>query len=327
MTVRAFFRAVKVENATPPYDTLYLKVLYPARMPGENIESYQGSVPADSEQAPFPVAIFFNGFNCEPALYQWLAVEMATRGMVVITFAWVAEYLPRAIGITPGVNLAMSTPTSYGTGSTALALPTLLAELDRLQAEGILAGMLNLQQIILGGHSGGGRIALENANPQFYPQVVAAFSYGAHSAAPTMLGFEPGMILPLPSSLPMLVMGGTRDGVIAAMSGIYGLSNGNATTSIVRTFNEAIAGGRNDTYLMLLEGANHFSITYPPDTTTGSSLLDLPATQPEDKIRSLLGEVVGLFIDAHVRHKPEASEALENILNNANPLIATFERK
>lgn len=33
-TIRAFFRAVKVENAQPPYDTFHLKVFYPARMSG-----------------------------------------------------------------------------------------------------------------------------------------------------------------------------------------------------------------------------------------------------------------------------------------------------
>jgi hypothetical protein len=27
MTVRAFYRAAKVENAQPPYDTIYLKVI------------------------------------------------------------------------------------------------------------------------------------------------------------------------------------------------------------------------------------------------------------------------------------------------------------
>lgn len=328
MTVRGFFRAVKVESAKPPYDTIHLKVLYPAQISGSQQQLAQGILPADSDLAPFPIVIFFGGINCEPSMYHWLAVQLAQRGMVVVTYAWIGENLPGMVSLSPGVDIAMAKPATYGTGSTALALPALLAELESLQANGILAGMLNLEQIILGGHSAGGRMALENANPRFYPQVAAAFAYGAHSAAATMLGFPPNTILPLPSDVPMLLMGGTRDGVIAANRWIYGMSGADPTESIRRTFEEAIAGGRDDKYLLLLEGANHFSIAYPSDSTVGSSLQDLPATQPEDAIRSLLGDAVGLFIDAHVRHKMGASQALDELLSSHNPLVAFYvERK
>ena len=327
MTVRAFFRAAKVESATPPYDTIHLKVLYPARMSGSEQKRNLGMVPADAELAPFPVVIFFGGVNCSPEMYQWLAVGLAQRGLVVVTFAWVAENWPGAIALTPGVDLAMVKPDTYGKGPTATALPALLAELEKLQSQGILAGMLDLQKIILGGHSAGGRTALESADPRFYPQVTSAFAYGAHSAAATMLGFEPNIILPLPSSLPLLLMGGTCDGVIAASCWRYGISTSNPTKSIVRTFNEAITGGRNDTYLVIFEGANHFCVVYPPDPTIGSSFLDLPATQPEDQIRSLMLETVGLFINAHVRAKPELSHALAHLLGDSNALVASFERK
>ena len=323
--IRAFFRAAKVENAKPPYNTIHLKVLYPAKMSGSQQQLAQGIVPADSDKAPFPVVIFFSGINCTSQMYQWLAVQLAQRGMVVVTFDWVAENLPGIFSLTPGVDIAMWKPDKYGTGSTASALPALLGELASLQSEGVLEGMLNLQQIILGGHSAGGRIALENAEPRFFPQVAAAFAYGAHNAAPIMLGFAPETILPLPSSLPLLLIGGTKDGVIATSSGQYGLSN-DATTAVVRTFHEAITGGRDDTYLLILEGANHFSIAYPPDITTASPF-DLPATQPEEAIRSLVGETIGLFIDAHVRHKPDASPALESLLLGANPTIALLARK
>ena len=325
--IRAFFRAAKVSSAKPPYDTIHLKVLYPAQMSSSERQGNFGVIPAESTQAPFPVLIFFNGFNCSPEMYHWLAVKLVERGLVVVTFACVSEYLTGIIGMTPGVDVAMGIPATYGTAPTALAMPTLLAELETIQAKGVLAGMLNLQQIILGGHSGGGRVALENADPRFYPQVAAAFSYGGHSAAPTMLGFEPGTILPLSGARPLLLMGGTCDGVIAASSDRYGMPLGDATSSIVRTFKEAFAGGRNDTYVALLEGANHFSIAYPLDTTTASSFLDLPATQPEDKIRSLLVETIGLFIDAFVRQKQEALPALNQLLSSANPLVAYFETK
>gem|GEM_PF-3118574 len=38
MTVRALFRAAKVTAATPPYDTLHVKVFYPARLAGGDQE-------------------------------------------------------------------------------------------------------------------------------------------------------------------------------------------------------------------------------------------------------------------------------------------------
>jgi len=326
-TIRAFFRAVKVDSAQPPYDTIQLKVIYPARMSGSELERDLGIVPADSEQAPFPVVIFFGGANCSAEMYQWLAVKLAERGLVVVTFNWVAEILPGFVGLTPGVDIAVWTPQTYGTGPTASALPAILTELQRLQTEGILAEMLDLQRIVLGGHSAGGRVAIESADSRFYPQLAAGFGYGVHSLGAVKLGYEPGTILPLPSSLPMLLMGGTCDGVIANSSDRYGMSPGNATTAVIRTFREAIAGGRNDTYLVLLEGANHFSIADPFDPTTGRPVLDFPVTQPGDKIRSLMAETIGLFIDAHVRHQPTALPALNQLLATGNSLVQLFDCK
>lgn len=236
MNVRAFFQAARVENASDPYDTIHLKVFYPAQMTGSDREQNLGIVRADPQYSPFKVVIFFNGINCDAQLYQWLAVKLARRGLVVVTFSWVAENLPGIVGLTPGVDIKMLAPDTYGTAPTASALPTLLKVLEGLQAESVLAGLLDLDQIILGGHSAGGRVAIESATKRFFPQVVAAFAYGAHTAAAVQLGYPPSTILPLPDSLPLLLIGGTCDGVIANSSHRYGVTWERATTPIERTY-------------------------------------------------------------------------------------------
>jgi hypothetical protein len=69
MTVRALFRAAVVDGAPPPYNTLHLKVFYPAHLSGDDRDQNLGIVSANAEQAPFPMVILFNGINCGPEVY------------------------------------------------------------------------------------------------------------------------------------------------------------------------------------------------------------------------------------------------------------------
>ncbi|MBE9049011.1 dienelactone hydrolase [Nostocales cyanobacterium LEGE 11386] len=327
MNIRAIVEAAKVDDAQSPYDTIHLKILYPALILESDVAKNMGIMPVNPEKAPFPVVIFFNGFNCDAQQYQWLGIKLAERGLVVVLFNWIAETLPGMTSFTPGFNLEHRKPTLYRTAPTASALPAVLATLEKLQTRSILAGKLDLQRIILGGHSEGGRVAMENADPQFFPQVAASFAYGTHTAGMMMLGHEANQILPLPDSLPLLIIGGTCDGIIANSNAHYGLIAGDATTPVIRTFHEAIAGGRNDSYLVILAGANHFSIVDSCDETAAIPFVDFPATQPQENIRLLMAQTIGLFIDTYVRHQPEVSLELEQLLNTANPLIKSFERK
>ncbi|MEM7553866.1 MAG: dienelactone hydrolase [Cyanobacteria bacterium P01_A01_bin.84] len=327
LLVRALFDVAEVKNAEFPYNVIHLKILYPARMSRNEKENNMGKLPVESEQAPFPIIIFFNGINCDASVYQWLGIKLAESGFIVVTFNWITENLPGIISLTPGVNIAAYQPENYGNIPSTLATPVLLSKLEQLQQESILQGMLDLNKIVLAGHSAGGRVAIENANPQFFSGVVATFAYAAHSMAPMMMNYEAKKILPLPDSLPMLIMGGTVDGVIANSSDRYGLLEGDSTTSVIRTFSEGINGDRKDSYLVLLEGANHFAIAHPCDSTTGTSFLDFPSTQPEEKIRSLIADIIILFLEIQVRNHSEKSQELENLLNSRNSLIHSWKCK
>lgn len=295
--VRAIFRAATVADASPPYDRLHLHVFYPAQV-SENPRS--PLLPADESRSPFPIVLFLNGINCEPGLYHNVALGLAERGLVVVTFSWVGENLPGLIGLTPGVTLEALTPQMYGTRATAAAVPTLLAELQRLQEDSVLAGHLDLDRIVLGGHSAGGRVAIESASPEFFPQVKAAFGYGVHTAAVVQLGYDPGTILPLPDRLPLLLMGGTRDGVIGKGGQQYGVTWDTPVTPVLRTFEEAIARGREDSYLLLLEGANHFTITHPFQALGSVTHLDEPTLIPQSPLQEIMIEAITLFLAAHL---------------------------
>ncbi|MGF1490605.1 MAG: alpha/beta hydrolase family protein [Prochloraceae cyanobacterium] len=326
MPIRSFWRAVKVETAEPPYDTLHLKVLYPAQ---ETEKEQQIFLPANSEIAPFPVIIFFNGANCSLEGYQWLGVELAKRGTVVILFNWVAELIPGIVGLAPArFNQDARKPDVYGTIPTTTVLPLILAELERLNSQGLLAGMLDLENIAIGGHSAGARLALENATPQFFPQLKAVFVYGGHSAGAVQSGYEPGTILKLPSILPTLLIGGNCDGIIANASSIYGLEKWETpATPIIRTFKEGISSDRNDSYLVILAGANHYSINQNIDITDNLSYRDFTATQPREKIHSLLAETISLFIESYLLNQDSASDRLMELLETNKDLIANFDRK
>jgi dienelactone hydrolase len=325
MTVRAFFQLAKIGNFQPPFDTLFLKVFYPAVEVDSEEEKTALTLPPDPEKAPFPVVILFNGYNCEAFVYQWLAENLAERGLVVVTFNFVAEEFAGSINLTPGGNFAASKPDVYGTQATSVVLSTLLVKLEELQTQGILAGLLDLGRIVLGGHSAGGRIAIENGNPEFFSQIAASFGYGVHSMGYIMQGYPPGTILPLPDKLPVLLLAGTNDGVIVNSSEIYGIEV-DATTPVMRTWNEAITGGRSDSYVVLLEGANHFAMVHPLDTTTARNAMDFPPTQPVESTRWLMAEIIALFIGAYVKDQQHALKSLQELLQN-NTLINSWQCK
>jgi hypothetical protein len=298
--IRALFQAAALPNASAPYNTLHLKIYYPAAPTNSDAERMSGVIPADKASAPMPVVIFFNGINVGIESYHWLAVKLAESNIVTVMYTHVAETLPGVIGLTPAIDLAKVKPDTYGSGATCPAVQPILDALTQLNGDekSPLHQALDLNHIILGGHSAGGTVALQNA--QFFEQVRAVFSYAGHTMASTMLGFAPNTVLNVGNKSVML-MRGDRDGVIAASRVRYG-TEGQSADPVEKTFDEACQpSAGHEAYDVLLQGANHFSIAHPLDETTGRFFLDMEMSRPEDEIRNEIAGLVETFINKHVR--------------------------
>ncbi|MBI3164731.1 MAG: hypothetical protein HYZ24_08615 [Chloroflexi bacterium] len=298
--IRALFHATTLPNANAPYNVLHLKIYYPATPTNSDAERMTGVIPADKTSAPMPVVIFFNGINVGIESYHWLAVKLAEANIVTVMYTHVAETLPNVIGLTPSIDLSRVKPETYGSDATCPAIQPILDSLTQLNKDekSPLYQALDLNNVILGGHSAGGTVALQNA--QFFEQVKAVFAYAGHTMASTMLGFAPGTVLNIGSKSVML-MRGDRDGVIAASRVRYGTDE-QSPDPVEKTFDEACQpSAGEEAWDVLLQGANHFSIVHPLDETTGRFFLDMEMTRPAEEIRNEIAGLVELFINKHVR--------------------------
>jgi dienelactone hydrolase len=327
MIPRAIYRATSLPGAKPPYDRVALKVFYPANYGDSKEERNAGVVPADTSGAPFPVVIILPGINLGPEAYTWLARELACAGIASVTYTLVAEEMPGYISQTPGLDLTALSSDEYGRHPSATAIGPILEELHKLNEEGLLAGALDMNSVILAGHSAGGTVALLNAQPQWFAGVCGALAYGAHTGAATALGYPEDSMFTLPNQLPLLIMGGTRDGCIANSSARYGEANGSPTARVERTFDEALDSNRGDCYLAIIEGANHFSFAHPLDDSTGRPFIDMTTTEPDEELRSMLASLVKHFILAVARNHPESRDQLNALLLEENPLIRRGARR
>ena len=295
MMVRAIYRAISIGNSTAPYDRASLKIFYPGHYGDSEEERNTGVIPADRDRAPFPVVIIFPGINLGPEAYSWLAHELAAQGIVSVTYSLVAEEMPGYISLTPGLSINALAPENFGKQASATALADIIEDLHRVNEAGVLHGLLDLNNIVLGGHSAGGSVALLNARADWFPGLSAVFSYGAHAGAATALGYPENAMFDIPAEMPTLIMGGTRDGCIANSAKRYGANTASATERVEKTFDQALGSDRKDSYLAIIEGANHFSLAWPEDHSTGRPFIDLPTSRPDEELRQLLSELICQF--------------------------------
>ncbi len=314
-TVRAVFTAATAPGAAAPFDTLHLKVHHPARFDGSDHERLTGEVAVDLSRGRLPIVVLLPGINVGPASYGWLAAALAATGCAVVTFSWVAEVMPGQRGLTCGLDLDAVRPDTYGRRPSATAIAPVLDALTGLDAAGPLAGCLDLDRLAVGGHSAGATVAYENATTDFFPSLRAVFGYGGHTLASTLLGWDADTLLPLPGDVPVLLTGGTRDGVIGASTDRYG-RDGHDRDPVVRTFEDATAPDR-DAYLAIVTGANHFAVGDPSDPTVARGFLDLAPVGDPRRHRQVLVELVTAFLARHLVADGRSSAATDATLDAA----------
>ena len=268
-----------------------------------------GVVAADTTGAPYPVVVFFNGINVSADSYRWLAVALAERGFVTALFTFVEEVFGTGVAVSPGIDVGVLRPETFGTAPCGTALQPVLDALAKLPAP--LEGLLDLDRVAIGGHSGGGTVVLQSANPKWFPQIRATFTYGAHAMASTVLGWPTGHVMDLSDDVAVLLMTGEYDGVMAASAVRYGEESGtDRVDPVIRTFDGAFTGGRGDVHHVVFRGANHFTVAHPLDPTSARAFLDEPATGDEDVAREAIAETVALFLTAELRGDAAAREQL-----------------
>ena len=287
MRVRAVYDAVTVPGYENPYATAHLVVHYPAvEAQGD---ATLGIVAPALES--LPVVLLAGNFNCPPELYAWLAKRLAAAGHAVVTWQWVAPLFGGRAGLSTGIDLSAVTPRTYGSRVPSVLLPALLSQLSSVADVG---PALDLDRLVLGGHSAGGTLALLCSSWLG----AAAFSYGGHTRTQVPMGFGEDHYLPLGDGPPLLLLGGTEDGIGDAIARAQtGRDSGGHPMEL--TLARSVPSGR-EARCVLLAGANHYSFCEGYDGTSGRGYLEGAATRDLHDVHDELADLVLSFVTAAV---------------------------
>jgi len=282
-----------------------------------------GQVPA-AAGGLWPLVIVMPGINVAPDGYRWLARRLVPCGVCVVTYAAIGSLGPAGRGITPGLDLAALAPESIGSRPVATALGPLLERLARVSDadDSPVSGRLDFGRVVMGGHSAGGTAALHASDPKWVPGLRAVFAYGAHTMAATALGHGEAAVVPVPAEVPVMLLCGASDGVIAASRDRY-RHGGGVHDPVRRTFEEAIGRSRGDSWLVELAGAGHFAVCHPVDTTSGRAFLEPDPTEADPSARELIGDLIAAFVAAGLEQL--AGAGLEQLVEH--DLVAHWERR
>jgi len=314
-----------VAGAQAPDDTLSLRLYYPCRFGDSADERDSGVIPVDTTRTPLPVVILIPDEDTPQESYGWLADALAQAGMAVASYCWVHEHADGVTRPGPGLLPKRLARKRLGKKPSCPALPAVMAELKRLNKRGPLSGCLNLSCIVVGGHATGGTAALLNANRDWFPDVCGAFAYASHTLAEPGHGWERGDVIPLPRDMPLLLIAGTEDGVLA--SELPGTGERPETWAVEQTFKEGIKGRRGDRHLVLVKDASHYTFTSPRDTASGREFMDRRTRGQGKALRKYLARLIVTFCDQTCRKDPMSRADMEALVQAGHDMVADSARK
>ena len=282
-------------------------------------------IPVDNKRTPLPVVILIPDVDMPQENYSWLAEALAQAGMAAVSYNWVHEHADGLVKSGPGLQSKRLSRKRLGRKPSCPALPAVMAELKRMNKRGPLAGALNLSCIVLGGHAAGGSAALLNANREWFPNLCGAFAYASHTLTEPGNGWERGEVMPLPRDMPLLLMAGTEDGVLAHR--LPGTGTRPETWAVEKTFTDGVKGRRGDRHLVLVAGASHYTFTSPRDTASGSGFLDRRTRGKGKALRAYLAKLIVTFCDQTCRKDPMSRADMEALVQPAHAMVADASKK
>ncbi|MDJ0878814.1 MAG: hypothetical protein QNI86_09395 [Halieaceae bacterium] len=300
---------------------------YPSRFTDSIEERSTGVVGPDGSRSPFPVVILLPDEDLTQESYAWLALELAQAGTVAVTYSWICEDDAGQVRSGPGQQRKRLTLKRYGRKPSCPALPAVFTTLKKLNKSGVLASHLNLSCVVLGGHGLGGRMALLNANRDWFPTVCGAFAYGGHALADPEQGWSKRDVLPLETDMSLLLIGGTSDGVMETETAYIAGKEASPTWAVQHSFNRGIQGKRGDRHLVLVEGASHYNFAAPRDPSTGKEFMDRRTRGHGKDVRKYLAQLLVTFCDQTCRGDPMTTADLKALCDSSHPMVAHAEHK
>jgi dienelactone hydrolase len=258
-----------------------------------------GPLPA-LDGPPRPLVLMLPGFGCGPALYSHLANRLAADGMVAVSYANL-ETLPGGVQMYgPGADLLSLSAGEYGTRQPCRLFDPIVDAIRLLvdTPGSPLFSAIDVTRIGLVGHSAGAALALAMVGRSFAQSVGAVSTWGGHGLGTAMGGWTPGEVGPISTEVPILIAGGSQDGVIAnALSqGRYG-----PNLTVDDCYERTAAACGNLAELALFEGAGHFTICNGYDRTTASGFMEPDQNEGTDAgHRALVHETISQFLGSHL---------------------------
>lgn len=312
--VGAMYDVFKISNDAP-YDIVRMKILYPTKSEmGENnlYEAIDGD--------PFPVVIFASGGGVEANRYQWLGERLVRENGIAFV---IYELLTSVFGYILPLS---AVPNEKNITASVPPLKSIEKKLSEINVEGLLAGRLDLQNMVVGGHSMGGSAMLLYGHETQINSVKGIFAYGSSTAVRISSGSPPGSFLPIKSTAPVLIIGGSVDTCAGDSGSLFGVEWESCITPSMRTFHEAIQSGQRG-YFVELDGANHMFIVDPLDATWYSMFPDSDTQRPVEVLQDTFSQLVSLFIKQCIHEDVSSWEEFEQFSQNQQPIISNFETK